>query len=207
MEFQNMNHSIFTSKFLTIDIDEGIERLGGNKDIYIEILNDFQKNNHPIFQQFSEKIQKRQWDKAKLLSHALKGSAGNLALIQLYQVSIELDLAVKNQQIEQITQLLPLFEQALNETFTTIKKIVLENKPTELNISNNLNNEELKTLLFDFNQQLNFQNIDALGTFKELKAYFNQNEYTVELNKISDSLNQFDFETALEIFKKLNLFS
>jgi len=200
-----MNPSIFTSNFLTIDMDEGLQRLGGNKNLYIEILNDFYQHNHTIFQHISEKIQNAEWDKAKLLSHSVKGASGNLALIALFKVSVELDLAIKNKQFEEVTLILPLFERALDASFALIKKIVSENKNTETAIQHILNDDALKSLLIDFNQQLSFQNIEALDTIKELKAYFNRSEYALALEEISDALNQFDFEIALDHFKKLNL--
>lgn len=80
---------------LVLDVDSGISRLGGNKQLYIHLLkkfNEILKKDLPLYE-------KAQSEKSMLdlhgEIHTLKGVSGNLSALALYEVSTSLDSSLK----------------------------------------------------------------------------------------------------------------
>ena len=203
----NQNTTASPSKMsYIINTEEGINRLGGNKEIYIEILNDFHQDNETIHQLIFEKISQEQWDEAKVLVHTLKGAAGNLALSQLYNVTVDLDYALKVKDEDKIHAGFSLLQPALDATFKAIKELNADAESSSL-VKNNhqqySKSDGMKAVLAEFREQLEQQNAESLDTFSTLKEYLN-NDYPSELEEIRHLLNRFDFEGALKKLKTIN---
>ena len=66
-----------------IDADEGIERFGGNTEIYEKFLNRFPDD--PYYHQMCEAIERRDIQTAFSAAHSLKGAVGNLSMNRLYR--------------------------------------------------------------------------------------------------------------------------
>ncbi len=65
-----------------IDVNEGIDRFGGNKAIYEKFLNRF--TAEPTFSELCLAIENDNTKEAFAAAHALKGQSGNLSMNRLY---------------------------------------------------------------------------------------------------------------------------
>ncbi len=71
-----------------INTKEGIARLSGKADLYEDMLNKFPGDTH--FQSLLETIEQKDVEEAFQCSHALKGMAGNLSMIDFYDTLVPL---------------------------------------------------------------------------------------------------------------------
>jgi HPt (histidine-containing phosphotransfer) domain-containing protein len=85
-----------------LDATEGLERIGGNKPLYIKLLKTFleQLKSQILPDLLAKKPLKRgknaqDWEPFRIEVHSLKGLAGNLSLLALLEVATQLDAQIK----------------------------------------------------------------------------------------------------------------
>lgn len=78
------------------DLDEGLKRLMGNRDLYRMLLVDFASQYAPAADKIRTALDTGDFEQAHQLVHAIKGVAGNLAAKELHQHSAALEKLVKN---------------------------------------------------------------------------------------------------------------
>ena len=111
----------------TIDVNDGIERVMGNRDLYARMLRRFRKDYRdgvlPIRTAFS--LGDKQL--AHRLVHTLKGAAGMIGAHRLHQRACELEEAIRtdsDRQRETLASLTPEFDTVLN-----LLDVLLEGSP------------------------------------------------------------------------------
>ena len=78
-----------------VDINEGVERLCGNKKLYIKMLIKFCHENENLMLQIEQAIKAKEYDSSLNLLHSLKGTSGNLSIISIYNAIVELETKIK----------------------------------------------------------------------------------------------------------------
>jgi len=78
-----------------VDIDEGVQRLCGNKNLYVKMLMKFCNNNEKLITQIGESIKAKEYDLSLNLLHGLKGASGNLSITSVYNAIVELETKIK----------------------------------------------------------------------------------------------------------------
>jgi PAS domain S-box-containing protein len=88
-----------------LDATEGLDRMGGNKPLYVKLLRAFleQLKTHILPELLAKKPLKRgknagEWEPFRLEVHSLKGLAGNLSLHVLLEAATQLDAQIKEKQ-------------------------------------------------------------------------------------------------------------
>lgn len=87
-----------------INVDEGLERLGGNKELYSKLLKEFIRQLHEEVMPALEKNLPTQnatlekWELFRVTIHSLKGVTANLALNALNQSATTVDMQIKQTQ-------------------------------------------------------------------------------------------------------------
>ena len=91
-------------KELGVNIDEGLERLGGNQSLYERLLGSFLKtmDTHRIEPDFDTSDLAGAIEK----THAIKGTSGNLSLTPIYEAYTEIVALLRADQPEQAKEVL-----------------------------------------------------------------------------------------------------
>ncbi len=82
------------------DIEEGLQRVGGNRAFYRRLLGDFAARYADSADEINACIDKKDWKQAHALIHNLKGVAGNLSATALHDAAGALDQAVRDTTID-----------------------------------------------------------------------------------------------------------
>lgn len=78
--------------YSTLDYDD-LARSIGVKNRYIPmIVESFLKETELILESLEESIESKNYDKIRSNAHAIKGSAGNIKLNEIYEMAMELEL-------------------------------------------------------------------------------------------------------------------
>jgi CheY-like chemotaxis protein/HPt (histidine-containing phosphotransfer) domain-containing protein len=94
-----------------LDFDEGVERVGGNHAVFLNILADYLRFNNDFGRQLSNLVDQGRLQEAERLAHSLKGAAGNLAAGKLADRARRLEHALGQERIDEIPELLePVLE-------------------------------------------------------------------------------------------------
>ena len=103
-----------------VNAEEGIKRVMNNAKIYVKLLNKFKDD--PTFNSLCEVMTEGDAEKAKVMTHTLKGLAANLSLIELAKQSLELESRIKsgNLDMEQLT----LVKNVYHQTIVELDKVI-----------------------------------------------------------------------------------
>lgn len=105
-----------------LDREDGLCRIGGNKELYNKVLKQYEQDNLGISELIRTAVEKDQFDEAVQLVHKLKSSSGNIGAKNLYQISCELQKALTDKDSTKIAEVLPLLLKHLHGVLTEIQK-------------------------------------------------------------------------------------
>jgi len=90
-----------------LNLQEGIERLGGNREIFGDILSDFCEEHATFHTTLEACLAKGDFKGAATLAHSIKGAAGNISAPHLFETAKNLEQACWDKKEKEIKRLLP----------------------------------------------------------------------------------------------------
>ena len=127
-------------KLNILNIQEGLERIGGNEKILKELFKSYEETYFGFIPSINELISK-DIDHAIREVHSLKGAAANLSMPEVHTSAKELESKLKSKDFEKLDSFIDDLEKKLSDSFDEIKKFInndINNKP-----ENSKNNEPL----------------------------------------------------------------
>jgi len=187
-----------------IEIADGLARLGGNRAAYRKLLCKFAQNNANVVAEIRAALQRDDTERAVRLAHTLKGVAGNIGAVVLYQAARELEAALKEQQPEQ-DALLDNCERALQQVVQAIA--VLEaapaGAPSETTAAVDV--AALAPLVARLRALLQEDDMEAVDAVAALQAQVEGTDLEQPIQAIGAALDQYDFQQALDLLEQLTL--
>lgn len=119
-----------------LDIAEGIDRLGGERELYVEMVTEYCDAYGDFGTEFRELVSIGDLQSARRTAHSLKGAAGNISAKDLHVVAKALEHACTEETPFRILELLPPVEAALARVAASAKKMAAlvggarKNQPT-----------------------------------------------------------------------------
>jgi CheY-like chemotaxis protein/HPt (histidine-containing phosphotransfer) domain-containing protein len=99
-----------------IDFQSALARLNHNISLYVDLVGRLHASYQEAPQRIVDFISKGQHEEARRYFHSLKGSAANLGLLGIEKLAAQLELAMKNAELDKvadlITRLRPMLDQA-----------------------------------------------------------------------------------------------
>ncbi len=185
-----------------IDTDEGLRRVAGNTKLYIEILKKFRENNIEFAEDFRRELTENERAESIRKAHTLKGVAGNIGAMRIYELAKELEGKVKED--EEVESLLAALEEELKKICEEVELLISEleeEKDSERNEEINFKRvredmRALKKLLEDYDTE-------AEEKVTVIKSQLLGQGVDGVLREIEGCVNNYDFETALDHLEKL----
>ena len=78
-----------------VDADSGLQRIAGNKRLYLDLLSQFVVRQQSIGNRIKEALETGDHNQAERLAHSLKGVAGNLGINQIFVLAGTLESAIR----------------------------------------------------------------------------------------------------------------
>jgi HPt (histidine-containing phosphotransfer) domain-containing protein len=111
-----------------LDIKTALSQLGGKKKLYLRLLGMFEDSHVQDIDRLLAAASEQDWEAVYEINHALKGVTGNLAASELYQLSIDIDVKLKDKQhdIEALLAALPLAMDTLLASISQARLLPLD---------------------------------------------------------------------------------
>ncbi|HAT29819.1 MAG TPA: sensor/response regulator hybrid protein [Janthinobacterium sp.] len=106
-----------------LDIEDGLERIMGDRALYFKLLRRFQHDHHSTPRQIRDALSAGLYDNARLRAHTLKGAAGMIGANAVYALATTLDAALRAQASALDPQLGQL-ESALGQLLSTVDSVL-----------------------------------------------------------------------------------
>jgi polar amino acid transport system substrate-binding protein len=116
-----------------IDLQRGIQQVGGNPDFYLKLLGNFLSNHGGCVRELEELLNVSSFEEARRSAHTIKGVAGNIGAYDLQQAATELEgnLAAGELPAE---ELLRNYSQTSETLFAAIRSILAAADESEVDL-------------------------------------------------------------------------
>jgi len=118
-----------------LEVEKGIKQIGGNQEIYNNIIGEYYKENMGVQASLSKAIEDKNFMVAVQIVHKIKSSSGSIGAKRLYDVACRLQKALADEEKEEYEQLFTEFSKLLNTVLKEIEKII--NWPLKSNLEKN----------------------------------------------------------------------
>lgn len=87
-----------------VDKDGALVRVGGDEDIYNELMDLFLENSSEQIKELQEAVRKRESEEITRLAHSIKGAAANLGILHVQKTADELELIGAENRIQEASK-------------------------------------------------------------------------------------------------------
>lgn len=202
----NINHDVTIPDIEGINIVRGMNRINGNSKLFVKLLKSFYNNHLKYISGLSLLLTSGKYDEALVIVHTLKGVSGNIAAIEVFKITEELDLMLKDPNCDK-AQLLTMGED-LEKSLTRVtndiyNKLIDNNLDNETANGNFISKEDDEVLISHLIEFLKEYDTAALELFDELQPYFENKIGLDDYGKIKRKIEGYDFEGALALLSKI----
>ena len=106
-----------------IDLEQGLQRLGQNRELYRLILSEFRQEYRGAMTQLQRFLDENDREGAIRYAHTIKGMAGNLSAVGLADAALELEMALQESAVEDHTPFIEQFGDALRQFLDTARQV------------------------------------------------------------------------------------
>lgn len=196
-----------------LDISEGMDRLGGSFDLYLDLLMFFCEDKKDFYRDFTKMIGRNDYENAAIEAHSLKGSAGTISANELKNAAKSLEDACKERDKQMIQTALnsvkDAFEQVLLSSVRLGEKDPGCQSPTLREPDDsNIEHEKLMEACRRLKQALdNADPILSEQCLKQIKSSIDGFKIDPKLQQLFQDLDRqtagYHFENAADTLQKL----
>ncbi|MEA3352343.1 MAG: response regulator [Campylobacterota bacterium] len=182
-----------------IDFNNGIYRAGGNQVGYMKILKRISLKYKGFFNIIDQYIKAGDLVKAEAKVHELKGVSGNIAAVELFNLTETADNILKNGKTPS-DDILESLKSILEKTFEEIDKIeyvedIIEQK--------SFNKEIVFSLLNTIEENMEINIVESEDALEKIIPYLQNNKFKELIDKVKENMENFDTDGALESLENL----
>lgn len=202
IELPELKECRFPHHLPGIDIDSGLQRLVGNKNLYKKLLIDFLHNYHQVIADIQCAL-KSDEAVAHRLAHTLKGIAGNISAKDVHAAANELDLAITGGKCGDYDRLLSNLDKSLQVLLQSIKTLEEDENNQQLFKEVPLDYEKITPVLQEMAQLLQKDNFYAVKYLEILKERFGESRFRDEINQLEKHIRNIEFAEATQVLEKI----
>ncbi len=198
-----------------IDVEAGIRRLGGNRQIFLHLLKEFGRDYEGAADDIQDALGRGDVETARRLAHTVKGVAGNLSATDLREVAQKLEEAIRNEEEEGIGPVLDRLRSGLQKICHSISGLEVSTRspvsrspacpesalPVEI--------AGIEAIVLDLYGLLDDNDLEAEDRFVTLQENLEGGIHQDAVVKMRQQINALDFDRAKsslgEIAEKLGI--
>ncbi len=188
-----------------IDLNWGLERIGGNRSLFLKLLDEFVANHRDTIQKIRMLLAKGQSDDARRVLHTLKGVAGNIGARTLQQEAEKLEQVLVEKEAVEV-RLPNSFDKAFNALLNGLSMLLHDKKSVPSIAAEDAQvvpEGDRDDLFMQLQQMLREGNPDARKLLKQLEQFALETNQQKHLEQINARLNEYDFDNALLLLEEL----
>ncbi len=203
--YDNINSSsaielMMLKKLKSFKVNEGISRIGGNAEVYLNVLRKFAINSKNLINDIKTAAESNNIELILNRLHQFKGSAGNLGLNNGYDLAVHIENELKIDNLEVLLEIDSL-EKIIDNAILEISKVNIEES-----IETKVITGDFKVVLKLIKEKLETYDIEAMDLIINNKLLFIDNNLEDLYNKVLNAINDYDYELALEYFNNIDIY-
>ena len=177
-----------------VDLKRGLQNWR-DAEAYAKALLDFSKRYATTAEQLQFLLNEGNFDEAKMVSHALKGVAGNLSIIKVEAVAKEIDFALGEKNLETVKSLLPNLSETLVLAVESINTIQLPKQKKGSKSKSELNLKEVQEVNHKLHELFDRGETDD-ALLEKYKSLLEDHIEPTLITNLTNAVDHFDFELA-----------
>jgi two-component system, sensor histidine kinase and response regulator len=186
-----------------IDIKAGLDRLGGNRKLYFELLLKFRKNHINAAKEIKYALAHDGPKKAEIMAHTIKGAAGTLGVKDVYTNSGTIETMIRNNRPDQAELLLEKLTQALEQAYASIALLEKNTENPQISHAAKTDVSQLEPLLVKLEKLLSVSDMDAVDYTEEIIDHTKNTLLAEKAAKMKDCADHYEFEKALGLLSEM----
>lgn len=187
-----------------INLADGLKRVAGNRRLYRDLLSQFATKQADAATQIAGALDNRDFNLAERIAHTVKGVAGNLGITQVHNVAGKLEKSIREGH-DSVPVLVDQLALTLRSQVAAINQVLRDlaaAEPSDLQRPS-LNKEDAILAINRLTALLEASDGDAQETFRDLQHALSGVVEKPYLDALAESVQDFDFETALVKLNKI----
>jgi PAS domain S-box-containing protein len=202
------DEQIYMAKRLPgLDIDEGLQRLGGNKALFRSLLAEFVNDNRESARKINTNVSEQNWATARQAVHSIRGVAAHLSANKLAEAAQLLEEELAGDVSDRIMDTTKKFEDALTEAQDSINHFLEFDKEDKNVLSPGIQPKRdpkfLEPKLQELASLLANNHLNAEKVIQELKYNFDLGDCIEAVNTIEEKIEALEFSEALAALKQV----
>ena len=191
-------------EFKNIDVKNGLTRVGGNKKLYLSLLEKFYDNNINVIEQIKTAMHNGDKELSVRLAHTVKGVAGNLGAVELNLIAAKIEAALKNDQLVADSDLIVEFEMKLNLALSEIMIWKMERKKEAvIETAGELDPDKLRIMISELKKLLEDNDFESSKKIDEILNLPGISPYKKLLKEIENSVKNYEYDDAIKKLEDL----
>jgi len=194
-----------------IDIEDGLNRIAGNRKLYKELLFKFRNHNENFIDQLEEALSSGKKEESIRIVHTLKGVSGNIGVNELFLLTSKLeallrdeksDNALIDRQIEMVSKELSKTLSAIGDYERSLLSVLPKSGEGDIK-ERETNLPEILSQLDLLKEHIENYNADIGEYFETIEGKLRGIGFDLELSKLKIFIEEYNFESALEMMKRI----
>ncbi len=188
-----------------LDTRDGLSRLGGDANLYWDLLEKFSLNQADTDKKIKEALGVKDMETAARIAHTIKGVAGNIGARQLYETASQLDTAIKEEAMNLVQTLVPQFSGNLGIVIRGIIELKKNSESTNKNKRPAMDTASIAKLLQELSALLKEADTTATDVVKKLTHAVCDDQGKALLSQMSNQIGGYEFDEARQTLKQICL--
>ncbi|MDC9729729.1 MAG: response regulator [Methyloprofundus sp.] len=196
----NNDHHHAVTMNAHLNIQAGLQMLGGNQELFIRLLTRFKENFSGAVVELSGLLEAKHIEEATRLAHTIKGTSANIGTVSLHKLAAKIEKYCHAQEIKQAQNLLPDIEDSLTKVLMEVDVFLSEhitNEEEGINLKNEVSSEEFNKQLQAVRDNLENYDSNSESSFSQLLSIVMVEKERQQLKKVAIAIEAYDFEQAL----------
>jgi len=188
-----------------VDIADGLERLQGNKRVYIKLLKSFIQHHEHAEEDITKAIESEDYNKVAAIAHTIKGAAANLSITAVAMSASQLQERARSGNIVNILSALRSLSAelgAVGASITQMAKTDVNDQITE-SAFEPVDEAGRVSIFRELYVLLQKSDLRAETTFNKLKKYIPDKNFESDIAGMEQTLTNLEFGGAMDILSAL----
>ena len=187
-----------------LDTKDGLMRVGGNKKLYLKLLQQFVDQQASAADEIANAVQANDFPLAERTAHTVKGVAGNLGARELEQIGATLEKAIAaKSSTSEIEKARTNLASVLNQFVARLRAALPQQAPTKSSVITEVDKEELKRLVLEMIANLNNFDPAASDLFDANRDVFRSFLPPEKFETFEKQIGSFAFADAILVLQEV----
>jgi two-component system sensor histidine kinase/response regulator len=197
----NVKEEIKVPEIDGVNTHLGLQVAAGKASLYIKMLKTFSTDQINAVNDIKVALDLKDYLTAQRVAHTLKGTCGSIGATEIQEIAAEVENQCKDKvEADEIKKNLELIQPKLTSIIDSIKKMLPEEKKSSSEAI--LDDSQMKSLMSKLSELIASDDTEANDLLEKFQEAFTQYFGKESFEKISEALQNFDFESALNLLNK-----